>query len=53
MTAVPTEVEDLVARRAQARADKDFAASDRLRDQLLAVGVAVRDTPARQEWTQA
>jgi cysteinyl-tRNA synthetase len=29
------------------------AASDRLRDELLALGVAVRDTPAGQEWSPA
>ncbi len=44
MTTPPPEVADLLARRAQARADKDFAASDRLRDEALALGWVVRDT---------
>ncbi len=43
-TSVPAEVEDLVARRQEARAAKDFEASDRLRDEALALGWVVRDT---------
>ena len=35
--------------RAKARADKDWAAADRLRDELAAVGVAVKDTKDGQE----
>ena len=35
----------LVARAHAARADKDFAESDRLRDEALALGWVVRDTP--------
>lgn len=36
--------------RGRARAAKDFATSDLIRDELLAAGVEVRDTPAGQEW---
>ncbi len=36
--------------RARARADKDFATSDAVRDGLAAAGIEVRDTPAGQEW---
>ncbi len=36
--------------RARARAAKDFAASDLLRDDLLAAGIEVRDTPDGQVW---
>ena len=43
------EAEALVAARAAARAAKDFAESDRLRDALAALGFAVRDTPSGQE----
>ncbi|MDE7370864.1 MAG: cysteine--tRNA ligase [Desulfovibrio sp.] len=43
-------VEDLLAKRAEARAAKDFAGSDALRDELAALGVSVRDTPQGQEW---
>lgn len=43
-------VEDLLAQRAQARATKDFAGSDALRETLASLGVSVRDTPQGQEW---
>ena len=43
-------VEELLQRRLDARAAKDFAASDQLRDALAAIGVAVRDTPEGQVW---
>ena len=43
-------VEKLLAKREAARAAKDFAASDSLRDELAAMGVAVRDTPHGQAW---
>jgi hypothetical protein len=42
---VTPEVDRLVERRAQARAAKDFAESDRLRDQLADAGWLVRDGP--------
>lgn len=42
-----------LAARQQARADKDFATSDDIRDRLLAAGIEVRDTPAGQEWDLA
>lgn len=43
-------VEALLQRRLDARAARDFAASDQLRDELAALGVAVRDTPEGQVW---
>jgi cysteinyl-tRNA synthetase len=49
--ALPAGAQQLLDERAAARAAKDFAASDRLRDELAALGVAVKDTPAGQEWT--
>ena len=39
------ELVALAEQRAQARATKDFAASDRIRDELLAAGWVVRDGP--------
>jgi cysteinyl-tRNA synthetase len=39
-----------LARRAEARAAKDFATSDAIRDALLAAGVVVEDTPAGAVW---
>ncbi len=49
--ALPPGAEDLLVRRAAARAERDWAAADRLRDELAARGVAVRDTPSGQEWS--
>jgi cysteinyl-tRNA synthetase len=41
---------DLVQSRANARADKNWAESDRLRDVLAAEGIAVSDGPQGQSW---
>lgn len=46
-------VEALMAQRAEARRNKDFARSDALRDELAALGVLVRDTPQGQQWDLA
>lgn len=46
---VPHEVQMLADQRAAARAAKDWAASDSLRDQIAALGWEVRDTAAGQE----
>ena len=37
--------------RAAARARKDFAAADAIRDQLAAAGVVIEDTPSGPRWT--
>jgi len=50
---LPPGASELLDARAAARAVKDFAASDRLREELAAVGVAVQDTPDGQEWSPA
>jgi cysteinyl-tRNA synthetase len=39
--------------RAQARKNKDFAAGDAIRDELLALGVTLCDTPTATEWSIA
>ncbi|HLL54653.1 MAG TPA: cysteine--tRNA ligase [Myxococcaceae bacterium] len=44
------KVEALIAERQQARAAKNFAESDRLRDELKGLGVDVKDTPAGPTW---
>jgi cyanophycinase-like exopeptidase len=44
-------VEALLTMRARARAAKDFAASDEIRDCLVEAGIEVRDTAAGVEWT--
>ncbi len=42
----------LLAQRAAARAAKDYATADRLRDQLAAVGIVVKDGKDGQSWTK-
>jgi cysteinyl-tRNA synthetase len=44
---------DLLARREQARAARDWAEADRLRDELTALGWEVRDSPAGPELVPA
>jgi cysteinyl-tRNA synthetase len=43
-------VESKIAEREAARAGKDWARSDALRDELAALGVEIRDTPAGTAW---
>jgi cysteinyl-tRNA synthetase len=45
-----TEEQRLLDDRAQARAVRDFAVADRLRDELARRGIAVEDTPSGQRW---
>jgi cysteinyl-tRNA synthetase len=46
-----TEIEAALDKRAEARAAKDFATSDAIRDDLIAKGVEVMDgDPLRWEW---
>ncbi len=40
----------LVALRADAKANKDFAMGDRIRDQLAAIGIAIKDTKDGTTW---
>lgn len=44
-------VDSLLTRRARARADKDFATSDLVRDALTDADIEVRDTPSGATWT--
>lgn len=46
-------VEAQLVLRAQARADKDFATSDAIRDQLASVGIEVEDAPGGARWSIA
>jgi len=43
-------IEALIAARRQARADKDWAESDRIRDELLDQGITLEDTPDGTIW---
>ena len=44
---------DRLAARAEARAARDFAAADAIRDELAAAGVEVTDTAEGQKWSLA
>jgi len=46
-------VETKLAERAEARAAKDFARSDAIRDELAALGVIIKDGPDGTTWTVA
>jgi cysteinyl-tRNA synthetase len=50
IVALPPGAAELLAERERARAAKDFAKSDELRDELAAKGVAVIDTAEGQRW---
>jgi cysteinyl-tRNA synthetase len=47
---VAAEVEELIAARSAARARKDFKESDRIRDQLVAMGVVIKDSKDGTTW---
>ena len=49
-TSLPEGASSILEARKRARAAKDFATSDRLRDELAAMGVAVTDTAEGQRW---
>ena len=51
--ALPTDLQGLLDQRAKARAARDWAASDRLRDDLSTRGIQVEDTRDGQRWRRA
>lgn len=44
-------VQRMLEDRAAARADKDYAAADRIRDELAAAGITIEDTPSGAHWS--
>ena len=50
-TAVDTLVRGLLDQRAEARANKDFAAADLIRDRIKAAGIEIEDTPTGPKWS--
>jgi len=50
-TALDALVQEMITQRAQARADKDWAAADRIRDAIAAAGITLEDTPAGTHWS--
>ena len=50
-SALDALVQTMIAQRAQARAEKDWAAADRVRDALAAAGIALEDTTDGTHWS--
>lgn len=50
-SALDTLVQTMISQRAQARADKDWAAADRIRDAIAAAGIALEDTADGTHWS--
>lgn len=46
------EIESLIAKRQEARANKDWATADKIRDDLLARNIKLIDTPEGVKWEQ-
>ena len=50
-SALDALVQAMITQRAQARADKDWATADRIRDAIAAAGIMLEDTPAGTHWS--
>ena len=50
-SALDALVRTMITQRAQARADKDWAAADRIRDAIAAAGITLEDSPAGTHWS--
>lgn len=48
-----SEVEALIAKRTEARKNKDFKTADAIRDQLKDMGIVLEDTPQGVKWSRA
>ena len=46
------DIEKLIEERQQARANKDWATADRIRDELKAQGITLKDTPQGVTWVK-
>ena len=46
------EIDALVKKRDEARANKDWTTSDQIRDQLKEMGITIQDTPQGTRWTR-
>ena len=44
------EIEDLIAQRAAARKEKNWAKADEIRDKIKAMGIVLEDTPQGVKW---
>lgn len=48
-----SEVEELIAKRTEARKNRDFATADAIRDRLKEMGIVLEDTPNGVKWSRA
>ena len=46
------QVEELIAKRQEARKNKDFKTADAIRDQLADMGIVLKDTPQGVQWSR-
>ncbi len=46
------EIEELISKRQEARANKDWATADKIRDDLKSRGIILKDTPQGVTWTK-
>ena len=46
-------IDGLIEERTQARADRDFARGDEIRDQLAEQGIVLEDTPRGTRWKRS
>ncbi len=49
--ALTARVEELIARRTEARANRDFALADQIRQEIADLGVTIEDTPTKTTWS--
>ncbi len=50
LAVAPEEIEALITRRTEARKNKDWAGADKIRDELLAMGILLEDKPGGTVW---